>query len=665
MNYRFSNQSPATLTFYRPEIDGLRAIAVLAVIFNHINANLIPSGFLGVDIFFVISGFVITASLTRNNTNSFVDFLRSFYSRRIKRILPPLLVMVVVTLLLISFFNPRPDEYIRTGLFSLFGLSNIYLIKISSNYFAPAAQLNPFLHTWSLGVEEQFYLAYPLIFWIATHASPFKNRKYSLFKLMTFLSIASLILFFCSWFYDPITSYFSVLTRFWEMSFGTLAFSISTSFSVEKYLLRKQYLSNVILFLLFALFFLPKDYLPLGVVFSALFTAIFLISNHGSSWSHKVLSFKSFVFIGLISYSLYLWHWPLIVIAAWTVGLNKLTVPFILILVFVLAYMSWFFVENPFKSSALPKPTLLSSPYTPLGILFTTVGISIFAYVYDWKNLYTGRVIARNKIADKQLNREQLCTTAFDDFVPDDISNCFSPKSKKIFTALIGDSIAKSIYPLIELDYSDLSPSTFYIARTACFFPQPLSSKGNCRRWSDNVYSEIVRLASHHEKSIITIVAYYQSYFEPSRAVFQPFLGTSNDLNGYLNAISTLAEDLRRYDSDLVILAPFPVHSFNPYPECHAEWFRPFLASKCFDGTPRQDAKLNVQSFGSKLKNLSMLHENMTVLDFTEVLCSYEYCKIRGPGDTFLYLDSHHLSRAGSEYISTIYLRQWIQLSKQ
>ncbi len=152
---------------YRPEIDGLRAFAVVAVIINHFNKEILPGGYLAVDIFFVISGFVITSSLYQRPSKNFKDFISGFYERRIKRLVPALSIFVLITSILICLFDANPGFSLRTGLASLFGLSNLYLLNESTNYFAQSTDLNVFAHTWSLGVEEQFYFLFPFVIWFS------------------------------------------------------------------------------------------------------------------------------------------------------------------------------------------------------------------------------------------------------------------------------------------------------------------------------------------------------------------------------------------------------------------------------------------------------------------------------------------------------------------
>ena len=172
---------------YRPEIDGLRAFAVIAVIINHFNKVLLPSGYLGVDIFFVISGYVITSSLAVRRSEKFSQFIVSFFDRRIKRIVPALIPFTIITGLIICFFDPYPEKTLITGITSLFGLSNFYLLQISTDYFADSTQFNAFTHTWSLDVEEQFYLVFPLLIWFSGFAKQTRNSVRNLFIISTYV----------------------------------------------------------------------------------------------------------------------------------------------------------------------------------------------------------------------------------------------------------------------------------------------------------------------------------------------------------------------------------------------------------------------------------------------------------------------------------------------
>jgi len=152
---------------YRPEIDGIRALALIAVIINHFEKSVLPSGFLGVDIFLAISGFAISSSLIHRPRQSFRHGVLDFYARRIKRLVPALVFCIVVTSALACLFDPSPGISLQTGLAALLGASNLYLFWQSTDYFAPSTELNIFTQTWSLGVEEQFYFLFPLLLWAA------------------------------------------------------------------------------------------------------------------------------------------------------------------------------------------------------------------------------------------------------------------------------------------------------------------------------------------------------------------------------------------------------------------------------------------------------------------------------------------------------------------
>jgi peptidoglycan/LPS O-acetylase OafA/YrhL len=153
---------------FRPEVEGLRAFAVLSVIVNHFSKSAMPGGFLGVDIFFVISGYVITSSLFRKSEMGIFHFLADFYARRVRRLIPALAVCVLITGMAVILFDPDPETSVETGVYALFGFSNIHFYLMASDYYGPEAALNAFAQTWSLGVEEQFYLLFPLLLWLLT-----------------------------------------------------------------------------------------------------------------------------------------------------------------------------------------------------------------------------------------------------------------------------------------------------------------------------------------------------------------------------------------------------------------------------------------------------------------------------------------------------------------
>ena len=209
---------------YRPEIDGMRAFAVVSVIVNHFNQDILPGGYLGVDIFFVISGFVITSSLYLRPSKNFKDFISGFYERRLKRLVPALSVFVLISSITICLFDSEPNFSLKTGLTSLFGISNLYLLQTSTDYFAESTELNVFTHTWSLGVEEQFYILFPFLIWFSGFGRQTKNGARNLFLIVGALTITSLISFIYLYPINESAAYFIMPARFWEIAAGCLIF---------------------------------------------------------------------------------------------------------------------------------------------------------------------------------------------------------------------------------------------------------------------------------------------------------------------------------------------------------------------------------------------------------------------------------------------------------
>ena len=169
---------------YKLELDGLRGLAVIAVILNHFNKNFLPNGYLGVDIFFVISGYVVTISLMNKRHYKLLPFFTNFISRRIKRLLPLLIFFVSITAFIVMILNPTPGYFLWSGIYSLVGFSNIEFWRNTVDYFAPSTLLNPFTHTWSLGVEVQFYFVFPFLIYFGGFQKVGLNKKKIVINLL-------------------------------------------------------------------------------------------------------------------------------------------------------------------------------------------------------------------------------------------------------------------------------------------------------------------------------------------------------------------------------------------------------------------------------------------------------------------------------------------------
>ena len=362
---------------YRPDIDALRAFAVLTVVINHFDKKLLPSGYLGVDVFFVISGYVITSSLHGGTFHSFTTFIGSFYTRRIKRLFPALVVYVFVTSFLICAFNPQPQEGLKTGLLSLFACSNHYLYHLSTDYFSQSTLLNPFTHTWSLGVEEQFYIVYPILFWFSGFSEVGRQRRLALYVDFAVvcgfaLSITGFVTLYET---DHSAAYFLMPTRFWEFTTGIFAYKIAsirrrTNSPYSSYYMRSFPLLLVII--MFGMMYTARSTtqaLPatIGVVFLA---GIFCCVE--CSEPPILLTNNMMVGIGRASYSLYLYHWGVLSLNRWTNISPSLSykLPVTAVLTYFATKSSYRWIETPSRyHQGTQLFTLISAV---IGLLSTT-----------------------------------------------------------------------------------------------------------------------------------------------------------------------------------------------------------------------------------------------------------------------------------------------------
>ncbi|QBZ90739.1 acyltransferase family protein [Pseudomonas viciae] len=341
-------------TQYRLDIDGLRAVAVIAVLIHHLNPGLLPGGFVGVDIFFVISGFLITSQVfseIRQNTFS----LKRFYQRRINRIVPALATVSLASVIAGAFIL-SPADLTRlnvSALLSLLGVSNIYIWVKYGNYFAADASEAPLLHTWSLGIEEQFYVIWPLLILALYRLAP----RYVLAVLGVGI-VAAIGLSEYATNVFATASYYLLPTRFFELMLGgALGIYLYRPCSLGQRAAQGSALvgAGLIGFSLFALS--PDAPFPgLNALMPCLGAALLILAGSGSVRS-RLLTNRPMVFIGLISYSLYLWHWPLIAYLNYLGIAMTFTVGTALLVVSIsLSWWSWRYVEIPFRRSGVQLP---------------------------------------------------------------------------------------------------------------------------------------------------------------------------------------------------------------------------------------------------------------------------------------------------------------------
>jgi peptidoglycan/LPS O-acetylase OafA/YrhL len=340
---------------YIEAIDGLRAIAVLAIIAFHISESYLPGGYVGVDIFYAISGFVVARSVHSLPSGTLGEYFGAFYRRRLLRIFPAIALFVLVTLVFCALFTPiiaQTRHMELVGIASLVGSSNFFIYALNNGYFETGAAFQPFLHTWSLAVEEQYYLIFPLFsFFILKRNKPAVTI---LVGALCILSLAACALLTAS---RPSFAFYMLPTRFWELGIGFFLcillerwegrgrslpswFSMTLSAAAFAVLAASFVLADAKAF--------PFPWaLPPCLATAAL---IVVVTLSRASLTSRLLASPLPAWIGRLSYSLYLWHWGVIVAMRWTVGMDTPVQQAIaVVLTFAFSAASYYWVEAPIR----------------------------------------------------------------------------------------------------------------------------------------------------------------------------------------------------------------------------------------------------------------------------------------------------------------------------
>lgn len=349
---------------YVQSIAGLRAIAVLSIVAFHIDRNWLPGGFVGVDIFFVISGFVVAHSVTgQQGHERFGSYFAWFYKRRFQRILPASFLFIAVATVASVLFVPLAEQtrFIEpTGAAALFGLSNVVLFLKAGDYFALSSEYNLFTHTWSLAVEEQYYLLFPFFSYaVLVGGDRRPGARRVMLALVCGAVVSSFILSAVLTTRAPVFAFYMLPTRFWELGAGFLLRVWLTDERVARIEARGDVFLSVGAVLALVILALtlwhtdPRAFPFPGAILPCL-AALLLIGVLWCGpglWADRLLSMRPFVWFGDVSYSLYLWHWGVIVFMRWTVGLHTLPLQlFAFALMLILAWASYEGVEKRFHN---------------------------------------------------------------------------------------------------------------------------------------------------------------------------------------------------------------------------------------------------------------------------------------------------------------------------
>ncbi len=360
---------------YRADIDGIRAIAVSTVILFHFGIGGFSGGFVGVDVFFVLSGYLISSIIFDQLEQKRFSF-SNFYFRRIRRLFPVYIVVMLVTLALAyAFMLPREfREFGQSLVASTAYLSNV-LFYMEAGYFDTASHLKPLLHTWSLSVEEQFYVVFPFVAWACARFS--RKQLFTLFGVFTLASLIAAALYIE---HDNSAVFYLYPFRAWEMFLGTLlATRVIPTISSPKWN-NLVAIAGLALVILPTLFYTDHTLFPGLSAFVPCFGTILLLHSGSAQngWVYQLLSTKAPVFIGKLSYSLYLWHWPLYVLLAYIrpEGLSAMEIALVMAATFTASLACYHWVEAPFRHGRVP---FSNNKLVVFGMTAVISGIFVFA----------------------------------------------------------------------------------------------------------------------------------------------------------------------------------------------------------------------------------------------------------------------------------------------
>ena len=654
---------------YRPDIDGLRAIAVLSVVIFHAFPTLLRGGFVGVDVFFVISGYLISQILFKNLERSSFSLI-GFYARRIRRIFPAL-ILVLLCCLIFGYFVLYEDEYALLAKHVSAGSSFVsnFLLWYEVGYFDKAAELKPLLHLWSLGIEEQFYIFWPCLVVLAW------RRSFNFWLFIGLFFLVSLILSLVKVHHHASLTFYFPLMRAWELLLGAaFAYAVHRDFfnQFEKYGFINELKAVMGLLLLGgAVFLFNKQLLfPGGWALLPTVGTLLLISSSGALINRKVLANPYLVGLGLISYPLYLWHWPLFSYAHIILGdgASVSLMFFLLMLSIFLAYMTYQWVEKPLRFLIAPRYAVIV-----LCMGLVCVGVLGF-YVYRMHGLPLRPWVLSQKASTFELNNfydykstALPCGLKTKDI--DKLSLCFKLEKKAPTHVFWGDSHAEHLFPGILakakqqnwmlIGHSGCPP----LLNTAIFKlgAQDVCAKNNAivlKAILDTPSVETVVLASLGGFYIKNDTGYATQLKGDNSPMTWRIQSTVSDNKQYSKAelfyqgMDATIRELEAHGKKVVLYQDVPEIPFMPL-NCLG---RPFTSNQrnC-DKQSKIIVENNQKEYKALLLTLQEAHPKLRIFDVIPHVCDKASCYARYEGH-FIYRDSHHLSTYGSTLLAKPFL---------
>lgn len=499
---------PNTKLHYRPDIDGLRAIAVLAVLFYHLRVGAFRGGFVGVDVFFVISGYLISAIILKDIAAGKFS-IASFYERRIRRIFPALIAALVGTAVL-AYFYFLPTELVdfsKSLLAALFSASNFFFWKVSG-YFSAPVETKPLVHTWSLAVEEQFYIFLPIFLYLGHRYFPRKLKATVIAIALVSLGISAV-----GAFRFPTATFYLPHTRAWELLVGVLI-SLEVFPEFRTSLQRNIAALAGIALICVGVFGISSTtpFPGLAALPPCLGTALVIIAGRsGSSFVARALSLKPVVFVGLISYSLYLWHWPILVFQHMnsmliTDGSARVTKLLCIAVSFILATLSWKFVELPFRQGrkVLSRAAVFKVA-SVAALVVATIGLTAvrsegFPSRYPAKAIQIASYLQYD--SGKYFRGGECFLTEEYKIADFDKADCLRQDPSKKNYLLLGDSHAAHLWYGLSTTFSGINLLQATASGCKPTITQPPFTAATCADLMNYIYSDYLR-KNHIDRLLI------------------------------------------------------------------------------------------------------------------------------------------------------------------
>jgi peptidoglycan/LPS O-acetylase OafA/YrhL len=666
-----TNHNHLTHPKYRSDIDGMRALAVLSVVGFHAFPSWIKGGFIGVDIFFVISGYLISTIIITSLEQNRFGFLE-FYARRVNRIFPAL-IMVLLACITFGYFALLADEYKQLGKHIAGGtgfISNI-IFWDESGYFDNISEKKPLLHLWSLGIEEQFYVLWPLFLWLAWKV---RSKLNLLFTIIAVTAISFLLNIFTIH-EDSIAAFYSPQTRFWELLSGAILAYMQINGLIlrsaifrakESEVLNVNLLCNLQSILGFALIiygflFITKENLFPGwwALLPTAGTVLIISAGERGLLNRAVLSNRVLVWFGLISYPLYLYHWPLLSFVRIIENQNpsEIILIFTVFISIALAWLTYRFIEEPFHFIKDNRTNRSAFILIVLMIIIGFVGYTCFDQDgYPLRPNLIGQTPEEFDWLKMSKNRE--C----EDIYPDAPWHCTRSKSSDPTILLLGDSHSEALYPGMAHATANSADSVMDLSVSGCppFFGIDSRQIGREEDCADQ--AERALLFAQNYSSIKTVILttrgplyiYGKGYFEPdhNRTLTLRKQPEITDFRQVFSiAMSDTIKSILTKKIQIIFVLDTPELGFDPR-SCDVP--RPLTLTKHPEsrcGISRQAVEERNREYRELVFNVLKEFPSVLIFDAMAHICDAQQCLAMKDGN-LLYRDDDHLSVAGSRYIS-------------